>query len=281
MSERSAARSTVAGLVALLAIVLLMLTMIGRRPAIAMPPDKQGKPSAAPTNSPQPKSNADNNPGGANNGGDCGAYCSTRDGSKSGNGNGGGKANGKPCAGCVGKADNKNPPGQFPDGSDHNNGYECDGNNGIAKTNPAHTGCTTPPPSPECTPTAEQPCETPSPECTPTAEQPCETPSPECTPTAEQPCETPSPECTPTAEVPCETPSVLPTTVTATPTVSETASPTVTPSVLGVKIVKPQAGGTALPQTGLAIPVGLLLLAGFGLMALGLSIVVAPTRTTS
>lgn len=92
---------------------------------------------------PQPLSNADLNPGGANNGGDCGAYCSTRDGSPSENGNGDGNANGKPCAGCVGNADNKNPPGQQPDGSDGNNGYECDGNNGIGKTNPAHTGCTT------------------------------------------------------------------------------------------------------------------------------------------
>jgi hypothetical protein len=57
------------------------------------------------------------------------------------NGEGGGKATGKPCAGCVGAADNKNPKGQFPDGSDHNNGYECDGNKGIGKGNPAHTGC--------------------------------------------------------------------------------------------------------------------------------------------
>ena len=72
----------------------------------------------------------------------CGTYCSTRDGSPSRNGNGDGKATGKPCAGCVGKADNKNPPGQYKDGTDHNNGYECDGNNGIGKTNPAHTGCT-------------------------------------------------------------------------------------------------------------------------------------------
>jgi hypothetical protein len=93
---------------------------------------------------PQPLSNADRNSGGANNAGDCGAYCSTRDGSASGNGNGGGKAAGRPCAGCVGKADNKNPPGQRPDASDANNGYECDGNHGIARTNPAHTGCTTP-----------------------------------------------------------------------------------------------------------------------------------------
>jgi hypothetical protein len=68
-----------------------------------------------------------------------GAYDSTCNGSASGNGNGGAQ----PCAGCVGNADDKNPPGQAPDGSDNNNGYECDGNNGIAKTNPAHTGCVT------------------------------------------------------------------------------------------------------------------------------------------
>src|SRR3954452_3060111 len=78
--------------------------------------------------SPQPLSNADQNAGGAN--GQCpgGPYCSTRDGSPSGNGNGGGNATGKPCAGCVGNADNKNPKGQLPDGSDHNAGYECDRN---------------------------------------------------------------------------------------------------------------------------------------------------------
>jgi len=68
-------------------------------------------------------------------------YDSTCDGSPSENGNGDGNATGKPCAGCVGAADNKNPKGQMPDGSDHNNGYECDGNQGIGKTNPAHTGC--------------------------------------------------------------------------------------------------------------------------------------------
>jgi len=98
-----------------------------------------GDPSA-----PQPLSTADRNPGGANNHGDCGSYCSTRDGSPSGNGNGGGKATGKPCAGCVGKADNKNPPGQYKDGSDHNAGYECDRNHGIGRSNPAHTGCQPP-----------------------------------------------------------------------------------------------------------------------------------------
>src|SRR5437764_685262 len=86
-----------------------------------------------------------------------------------GNGNGNGKATGKPCAGCVGKADNKNPQGQKPNGSDHNAGYECDRNHGIGRSNPAHTGCktTTPPP---CQPTAENNyCGNP-PQCQPTAE---------------------------------------------------------------------------------------------------------------
>ena len=95
------------------------------------------------TSQPQPTSNADKNTGGAN--GQCpgGAYCSTRHGKASGNGSGGGKATGRPCAGCVGKADNKNPPGQAPNGTDANAGYECDRNHGIGRTNPAHTGCAT------------------------------------------------------------------------------------------------------------------------------------------
>ena len=69
------------------------------------------------------------------------AYASTCDGRASENGSGDGKASGRPCMGCVGAADNKNPNGQRPNGSDHNNGYECDGNNGIGKGNPAHTDC--------------------------------------------------------------------------------------------------------------------------------------------
>lgn len=102
---------------------------------------------------PQPVSTADANSGGAN--GQCsgtpqtnGIYCSTRQGDPSGNGNQvAGNHTGEPCAGCVGKADNKNPPGQEksnPMGTFPNNGYECDHNNGIGKTNPAHTGCTSP-----------------------------------------------------------------------------------------------------------------------------------------
>ena len=134
---------------------------------------KQTAPSSKHANGaldkPQPLSNADKNSGGAN--GQCpgGAYCSTRDGAPSGNGNGKGKSVGKPCAGCVGKADNKNPKGQRPNGSDHNNGYECDGNHGIGRTNPAHTGCKTPPPPPPpaCVPTpANHQCQTPPPPST-------------------------------------------------------------------------------------------------------------------
>ena len=70
-----------------------------------------------------------------------GAYDSTCDGTASGNGNGNGNATGKPCAGCVGNADNKNPKGQAPNGKDHNAGYECDRNHGVGRTNPAHSGC--------------------------------------------------------------------------------------------------------------------------------------------
>ena len=120
--------------------------------------------------SPQPKSNADRNGTGANH---SGPYDSTRDGSPSGNGNGKGKSTGKPCAGCVGKADNKNPKGQYPNGSDHNAGYECDRNHGIGRSNPAHTGCTSTTP-----PTCEDYPNTPEDECaeesTPPAGPPAE-----------------------------------------------------------------------------------------------------------
>jgi hypothetical protein len=83
-------------------------------------------------------------------------YASNGVGLPSGNGNGNGNATGKPCAGCVGNADNKNPPGQAVNGSDHNAGYECDRNHGIGRSNPAHTGCqstTTTPTVPPTTPT--------------------------------------------------------------------------------------------------------------------------------
>ena len=110
-------------------------------------------PAPAPTAAlaePQPASTADFSGNGAN---VHGAYDSTRDGSASLTGNGAGAAVGKPCAGCVGKADNKNPSGQFPNGRlDPNNGYECDGNSGVGKTNPAHTGCVVAPIKPPTVP---------------------------------------------------------------------------------------------------------------------------------
>lgn len=99
--------------------------------------------TTAATNVPQPFSTADLNNTGANDTSSSNQYLSTRDGSPSLNGSGTGGANGEPCAGCVGKADNKNPPGQYPNGSDHNAGYECDTNHGIGQSNPAHTGCAT------------------------------------------------------------------------------------------------------------------------------------------
>lgn len=98
--------------------------------------------TAGDTDEPQPLSPADDNDGGAN--GDCpeGEYCSTRDGESSENGAGDGDASGRPCAGCVGKADNKNPPGQAPNADeDGDRGYECDDNQGVGQGNPAHTGC--------------------------------------------------------------------------------------------------------------------------------------------
>ena len=66
-------------------------------------------------------------------------YAPTNVGDPSGNGN----ATTQPAAGTKGKADAKNPPGQLPDGGDSNAGYECDTNQGVGQSNPAHTGCVT------------------------------------------------------------------------------------------------------------------------------------------
>ena len=103
-----------------------LLMLLTASTAVAAPPASKGPPTHG-------CAQADENDGDP--------YDSTCDGSASQNGNGTGKATGKPCAGCVGAADNKNPKGQMPNGSDHNNGYECDGNNGVGKGNPAHTAC--------------------------------------------------------------------------------------------------------------------------------------------
>lgn len=79
------------------------------------------------------------NGGGANQ--SPGPYDPSGCGLPSGNGKSDNNNSSKPCAGCVGNADAKNPPGQYPNGGDPNAGYECDRNQGVGQTNPAHTGC--------------------------------------------------------------------------------------------------------------------------------------------
>ena len=229
---------------------------------------------------PQPTSTADDNAGGAN--GQCteGVYCSTRDGSASQNGNGGGTATGKPCAGCVGKADNKNPKGQQPGGSDHNNGYECDGNNGIAKTNPAHTGCATGP----STPPGDSGCE-PGDAYYPTC-------TPPCIGTSEQPC-TPPGVCVPTATVPCTPPGdTNPPEDTNPPSDVELNRP---PALLGAEAVRSPGKVTgnaiaaqpasralpaqsALPNTGVSSLLELLAAAGAGLLLVGAAVLALRRR---
>ena len=121
-------------------------------------------------------------------------YDSTCDGTPAMNG---GKIHKNHCGGCVGAADNKNPPGQMPDGSDHNNGYECDGNNGVGKTNPAHSGCKPPPPPPP--PCVDNP-NTPMDECKP--------PPPPPPPCVDNP-NTPRDECNPVPPPPQRPPDVV------------------------------------------------------------------------
>jgi hypothetical protein len=136
-------------------------------PAASSSPSS-GTPTAADHPEDYSKHDADSGPGGQvcdgdpdNEPGAGGKYENTCPAGPSQNGAGDGNANGKPCAGCVGNADDKNPKGQADSGpNDHNNGYECDqkgrsdreGNNGIGFGNPAHTGCegSPPPPPPTC-----------------------------------------------------------------------------------------------------------------------------------
>ena len=112
-----------------LSLCLFVLSVFFVVPAFA------GNPNAGCHQNGQP----DKNGNGANAGDNYDANC---DETSSGPG-GSGKDNppNRPCDGCVGNADNKNPRGQHPNGSDPNKGYECDDNKGVGKGNPAHTGC--------------------------------------------------------------------------------------------------------------------------------------------
>jgi hypothetical protein len=171
---------------------------------------------------------------------DCGAYCPNGVGLPSGNGNGNGEATGKPCAGCVGNADDKNPPGQYKDGSDHNNGYECDGNHGIGRTNPAHTGCDT-------TTTAPAPTTT-------TTEVPCT-----------------GADCTTTTTAPSTTTTTAPSETTTT-VAPEATTTTLRTNVLGESFTRPPTSASpALAFTG--GPFARLFWAGVALVLLGLVIV--------
>jgi hypothetical protein len=115
-----------------------------------------GKSSSAPGQQQQPQSGTGTSQvatgGGAN---QSGPYDPSGVGLPSGNGKSDNNNGKRPCAGCVGKADAKNPPGQLPGGQDSNKGYECDENQGVGKTNPAHSGCSSsaPPPTTSKPPT--------------------------------------------------------------------------------------------------------------------------------
>lgn len=153
------------------------------------------------------------------------------------NGNGGG-GGGKPCAGCVGNADNKFPPGQAPNGSDHNNGYECDGNSGVGKTNPAHSGCKAPAP-PRCVESQANNFCAPPPQCIKSQANNFCGPPPPCQPTAANNFCKPPKVCKPSQSNNFCKPNVLP---------KRIVRKTVLPAVLPVPTVKPQV--TPLPFTG-------------------------------
>jgi LPXTG-motif cell wall-anchored protein len=254
-----------------------------------------GQPSGDITK-PQPLSNADQNNTGANDTSASNPYKSTRNGDPSLNGNGGGQQVGQPCAACVGKADNKNPHGQRPGPSDRNAGYECDRNNGIGKTNPAHTGCK--PGTPPCVDQPGKPC-TPPPGCVPSAANNYCNPPVTCVPTAANNYCNPPVVCVPTAannycgppppviqcpegsvlgpngeciygeeEVLCPNGSVMPPSGKCEkkrpPTVRGQEAFRPRPSAA---VNQPQAG--VLPATGASNGLGLLTGAGFVLLAVG------------
>jgi hypothetical protein len=222
----------------------------------------KNNPTAVTIADPAPSSDAT---GGANQ--DCGAYCPSGVGLPSGNGNGDGNATGKPCAGCVGNADDKNPPGQYKDGSDPNNGYECDGNNGIGKTNPAHSGCQSTTTIPQTTTTTAAPCTSAS--------------CPTTTTTA--PCTGDNCGTTTTTEAPCTTEG-CPTTTTTAPCTGDSCATTTTAgaTVLGESFTRPNDPSAAAASSGplafTGTTVGKLFFAGLALALMGIVIMAHRSR---
>src|SRR4051812_10455520 len=162
----------------------------------AHPADNAGAGSTqCETTTPQPLSNADMNDHGANNPSNDNPYLA----------NGYGQVQGGHLAGTEGRADNKFPLGQFPNGTDSNRGYECDQNPGIGNGNPAHTTCAAAPQTETEVPGGTQQPGKPS---TPPGEVQPETHTQSVTPT--HPSETPR-SVTPTP------PSELPRSLTTTP----------------------------------------------------------------
>lgn len=205
-AEAHQARSVLAFVIAtLLAMLLTMLPSTAR--------SETSDPTATPSGNPNAGCHQQDDVTG-------GPYDANCTGAPSQNGNGRDNTGipGPPCAGCVGQADNQQPPGQMPGGSDGNAGYECDSNNGIGQGNPAHTGC-----APGSTPTA--------------------TPTPTITPT-------PTPTPTPTI-----TPRVTPTpTPTITPRVTPTPSAGATPQDAGTPPLVPEPSNTSTPPGPAASP---------------------------
>jgi len=109
-------------------------------------------------------------------------------GEPSGNGKSTENNGNRPCAGCVGNADDKNPPGQLPNASDDGNkGYECDENEGIGKMNPAHSGCAPAPETPPVNPPTVTPPTPPATPPTPPLTPPREAVNPPAQPPASAP----------------------------------------------------------------------------------------------
>jgi hypothetical protein len=96
-----------------------------------LPANKGAGSTACESTTPQPLSHADMTDHGANTTAGSNPYAAT----------GFGQVQGGHLAGTEGKADNKFPLGQAPNGTDLNRGFECDQNPGIGNGNPAHTTC--------------------------------------------------------------------------------------------------------------------------------------------